>query len=106
VVPHRITTVENIAAYAWQRLQGKFGQARLAKVTVWETDKHIAATRRRTLRLSPISRCNTGLMKWLAAVDLTHARRGHFSRYFFCVPILMTTAESEHSPDSDGQTTV
>ena len=36
---NRITTVENIAAYAWQRLQGKFGQARLAKVTVWETDK-------------------------------------------------------------------
>jgi len=32
-------TVENIAAFAWNRLVGKFGQAALHCVTVWETDK-------------------------------------------------------------------
>ena len=32
-------TVENIAAFAWKRLVGKFGQAALHCVTVWETDK-------------------------------------------------------------------
>ncbi len=32
-------TVENIAAFAWNRLVGKFGQAALYCVTVWETDK-------------------------------------------------------------------
>jgi 6-pyruvoyltetrahydropterin/6-carboxytetrahydropterin synthase len=32
-------TVENIAAFAWNRLVGKFGQATLHCVTVWETDK-------------------------------------------------------------------
>jgi len=39
VVPQQDYDRRDIAAYAWQRLQGKFGQARLAKVTVWETDK-------------------------------------------------------------------
>jgi 6-pyruvoyltetrahydropterin/6-carboxytetrahydropterin synthase len=32
-------TVENIAAFAWNRLVGKFVQAVLHCVTVWETDK-------------------------------------------------------------------
>jgi len=32
-------TVENIAAFAWNRLVGKFGQTALYCVTVWETDK-------------------------------------------------------------------
>ena len=32
-------TVENIAAFAWGRLVGKFGEAALHCVTVWETDK-------------------------------------------------------------------
>jgi len=32
-------TVENIAGLAWNQLVGKFGQARLHRVTVWETDK-------------------------------------------------------------------
>lgn len=32
-------TVENIAAFAWDRLSGKFGQSTLHCVTVWETDK-------------------------------------------------------------------
>ena len=32
-------TVENIATFAWNRLVGKFGQAALHCVTVWETDK-------------------------------------------------------------------
>lgn len=32
-------TVENIAAFAWNTLVGKFGQAALYCVTVWETDK-------------------------------------------------------------------
>ena len=32
-------TVENIAAFAWKKLAGKFGHARLHCVTVWETDK-------------------------------------------------------------------
>ena len=32
-------TVENIAAFAWNKLVGKFGQAVLHCVTVWETDK-------------------------------------------------------------------
>jgi 6-pyruvoyltetrahydropterin/6-carboxytetrahydropterin synthase len=34
-----IPTVENIAAFAWNRLVGKFSGATLACVTVWETDK-------------------------------------------------------------------
>jgi 6-pyruvoyltetrahydropterin/6-carboxytetrahydropterin synthase len=34
-----IPTVENIACFAWNRLVGKFGQAGLHCVTVWETDK-------------------------------------------------------------------
>jgi len=34
-----IPTVENIAAFAWARLVGKFSGAALACVTVWETDK-------------------------------------------------------------------
>jgi 6-pyruvoyltetrahydropterin/6-carboxytetrahydropterin synthase len=32
-------TVENIAVFAWKKLAGKFGQAMLHCVTVWETDK-------------------------------------------------------------------
>jgi 6-pyruvoyltetrahydropterin/6-carboxytetrahydropterin synthase len=32
-------TIENIAAFAWNRLVGKFGEANLNRVTVWETDK-------------------------------------------------------------------
>jgi 6-pyruvoyltetrahydropterin/6-carboxytetrahydropterin synthase len=32
-------TVENIAALAWEKLVGKFGEAVLRCVTVWETDK-------------------------------------------------------------------
>ncbi|MHC4432293.1 MAG: 6-carboxytetrahydropterin synthase [Planctomycetota bacterium] len=32
-------TIENIAAFAWNKLVGKFGEANLRRVTVWETDK-------------------------------------------------------------------
>jgi 6-pyruvoyltetrahydropterin/6-carboxytetrahydropterin synthase len=32
-------TVENITTLAWNRLAGKFGKAKLHRVTVWETDK-------------------------------------------------------------------
>ncbi|MBN2594701.1 MAG: 6-carboxytetrahydropterin synthase [Sedimentisphaerales bacterium] len=32
-------TVENIVSLAWNQLIGKFGQAKLHRVTVWETDK-------------------------------------------------------------------
>jgi 6-pyruvoyltetrahydropterin/6-carboxytetrahydropterin synthase len=32
-------TVENIAVFAWNRLAGKFGEATLHCVTVWETDR-------------------------------------------------------------------
>jgi 6-pyruvoyltetrahydropterin/6-carboxytetrahydropterin synthase len=32
-------TVENIAVFAWDKLNGKFGSATLHCVTVWETDK-------------------------------------------------------------------
>jgi len=32
-------TVENITAFAWNKLAGKFGEATLHCVTVWETDK-------------------------------------------------------------------
>jgi len=32
-------TVENIAVFAWGKLAGKFGEAELHCVTVWETDK-------------------------------------------------------------------
>jgi len=32
-------TVENIAVFAWDRLAGKFGEAILHCVTIWETDK-------------------------------------------------------------------
>jgi 6-pyruvoyltetrahydropterin/6-carboxytetrahydropterin synthase len=34
-----IPTVENIAAFAWDKLTGKFGEAVLHCVTIWETDK-------------------------------------------------------------------
>jgi len=34
-----IPTVENIAAFAWGRIVGKFGEATLHRVTIWETDK-------------------------------------------------------------------
>lgn len=32
-------TVENITSFAWNKLQGKFGQSVLHCVTVWETDR-------------------------------------------------------------------
>jgi 6-pyruvoyltetrahydropterin/6-carboxytetrahydropterin synthase len=32
-------TVENIVSFAWNQLTGKFGKAKLYRVTVWETDK-------------------------------------------------------------------
>ncbi len=32
-------TVENIAAFAWERLTGKFGGSELSSITVWETDR-------------------------------------------------------------------
>ena len=32
-------TVENIATFAWDKLAGRFGEAKLHCVTVWETDK-------------------------------------------------------------------
>jgi 6-pyruvoyltetrahydropterin/6-carboxytetrahydropterin synthase len=32
-------TVENIVSLAWDRLIGKFGKAKLHRVTIWETDK-------------------------------------------------------------------
>jgi len=32
-------TVENIATFAWSKLAGKFGEAKLHCITVWETDK-------------------------------------------------------------------
>ncbi len=32
-------TVENIAAFAWERLVGQFGSARLHDITVWESDR-------------------------------------------------------------------
>jgi len=32
-------TVENIAAFAWEKLVGKFGQRALHCITVWETDR-------------------------------------------------------------------
>jgi len=34
-----IPTVENLAAFAWRRLVGKFDPARLHSVTVWESDR-------------------------------------------------------------------
>lgn len=34
-----IPTVENITVFAWNKLEGKFDQATLHCVTVWETDK-------------------------------------------------------------------
>lgn len=34
-----IPTVENITIFAWNKLEGKFGQAALHGITVWETDK-------------------------------------------------------------------
>ena len=34
-----IPTVENIAAFAWEKLVGKFGNATLHCITIWETNK-------------------------------------------------------------------
>ncbi len=34
-----IPTVENLAAFAWQRLVGKFDPATLHSVTIWESDR-------------------------------------------------------------------
>jgi len=36
-------TVENLASFAWSRLVGHFGDARLVKVTVWENDRTYCA---------------------------------------------------------------
>jgi len=36
-------TVENIAAFAWQKLAGRFEEAKLHCVTVWETDRTFAS---------------------------------------------------------------
>jgi 6-pyruvoyltetrahydropterin/6-carboxytetrahydropterin synthase len=36
---HKQPTVENIAVFAWNKLNGKFGSATLHCITVWETDK-------------------------------------------------------------------
>lgn len=41
-VPHfskNNPTVENIASYAWMRLNGRFGKNKLKKITVWENDR-------------------------------------------------------------------
>jgi len=38
-----IPTVENLAVFAWDRLEGKFGTQRLHCITVWETDKTCCA---------------------------------------------------------------
>lgn len=35
----RIPTVENLAAFAWERLAGKLAPAQLDSVTVWESDR-------------------------------------------------------------------
>ena len=35
----RIATVENLAIFAWERLSGRFGPARLHCITVWESDR-------------------------------------------------------------------
>jgi len=32
-------TVENIARFAWEKLEGKFGDSRLSSITVWENDR-------------------------------------------------------------------
>ncbi len=37
-----IPTVENMAKVFWDILLGKFGEAELARVAVWETDKTYA----------------------------------------------------------------
>ncbi len=34
-----IPTVENIAAFAWEKLAGNFGKAELHCITIWETDR-------------------------------------------------------------------
>jgi 6-pyruvoyltetrahydropterin/6-carboxytetrahydropterin synthase len=34
-----IPTVENIAAFAWKKLAGKFGEGALHCITIWETDR-------------------------------------------------------------------
>jgi len=35
----RIATVENLAIFAWERLEGRFDPGRLHSVTVWESDR-------------------------------------------------------------------
>jgi 6-pyruvoyltetrahydropterin/6-carboxytetrahydropterin synthase len=37
-----IPTVENIASVAWKCLDGHFGQTRLVRISIWETDKTYA----------------------------------------------------------------
>jgi 6-pyruvoyltetrahydropterin/6-carboxytetrahydropterin synthase len=32
-------TIENIAAFAWERLSGKFGPAKLHSISIWESDR-------------------------------------------------------------------
>jgi 6-pyruvoyltetrahydropterin/6-carboxytetrahydropterin synthase len=39
VFQEKVPTVENIAIFAWERLTGQFGPARLHSVTVWESDR-------------------------------------------------------------------
>lgn len=34
-----IPTIENLAAFAWKRLVGRFGSAELHSVTIWESDR-------------------------------------------------------------------
>ncbi|NLH17766.1 MAG: hypothetical protein GX455_14405 [Phycisphaerae bacterium] len=34
-----ISSVENLASFAWERLKGQFSNCRLHTITVWETDK-------------------------------------------------------------------
>lgn len=35
----KVTTVENITTYAWKRLEGKLGSAKLKSITIWESDR-------------------------------------------------------------------
>lgn len=39
-------TVENITTYAWQCLEGRFGQAKLDEITIWETDRAYCSYRK------------------------------------------------------------
>ncbi len=41
-----IPTIENLAAFAWKRLVGRFGSAELHSVTIWESDRTYCTYRR------------------------------------------------------------